>query len=208
MTSKRCIAKLTRALKEKLPVTLEKNLIASSFDSEASILGIDSEIIKEIELFVNQNQHILENTEYEEVLKTKSEFKFKPGHKSALKLLPNALRDYNNKQKITQDEESLKTKLINKLAKFSENNLLGLLFEESLITNYRVEQDKSKCKIECPICSTQFTCYYSTYWCASNFEKHIKKHFVAVEVVPENTIKQSNQIIAYVNNDDIESISD
>lgn len=99
MTSNQCIAKLTRALKEKLPSTLEKILIESSFDTETSILGIDSDIIAEIESFVNDNKHILENTEYDCVVKSNTNFKFKPGHRSVLKLLPKSLKDYNNSKK-------------------------------------------------------------------------------------------------------------
>lgn len=204
MSSKPLYTKLARALDSKIPVTLEKNLIASSFDSEASILGINSEIIKELELFVSQNKNILENTEYSHVLNNNSTFKFKPGHKSVLNLLPKCLRDYNlknsgkkqqNKQSANaeRDEEQLKELLIKKLLNFCTKHSFVITFETSLIQNYHIDGKKQpKCKINCPICGTQFTCYYTTYWNESNFEKHLKKHFNSIEII-EVTEVQSNE---------------
>lgn len=218
MSSKSYIAKLARALKTDLPNTLQKILVESSFDCEASILGINTEIIKEVESFVNQNKHILENTEYEAVLKNNSIFKFKPGHKSVLNLLPQRLRDYKSNKKSDkkkdgltqqQEEEQLKDELIEKLSNFSGKNSLGISFEKSSISNYRIEKNKPKCKILCPLCNIQYTCYYTTFWNRSNFEKHLKKHFVEIEVSEEHENQLSNQnVFSYVNDDDLNEVSD
>lgn len=100
MSYKALFTKIARALKEKLSTTIQEILTQSSFDSEASILGINIEIIKDIEAFVNDNKHILIGTEYAYVLQTNSVFKFKPGHRSVFILLPKKLQEYNNTKKI------------------------------------------------------------------------------------------------------------
>lgn len=99
MSSSQSFEKITRALKLKVPATLQKILVATSFDSKASILGINSEIIAEIEKYVNSNKSILENTEYQSIIANDSTFKFKPGHISVLKLLPKSLCDSNKQKK-------------------------------------------------------------------------------------------------------------
>lgn len=206
--------KLTRVLKEKLPATIQKILIESSFDSEVSILGINSEIITEIEKFVNENKHILQNTEYEEVLKKDSVFKLKPGHRSVLSVLPKKLQDYNNNTKKIKkvqanDEETLKESLINKLLKFSEKHSFALIFDKTLIKNFRIEKNKPKCQIECPICNKHFTCYYTTYWHETNFQKHLTKHFAIEEVQNiESGQTTSETVFLFTSSDDIGAISD
>lgn len=118
-----------------------------------------------------------------------------------------------------RDKEKLKETLINKLAKFADKRSFGVVFDEKSITNYLLEKDKLKCNIECLLCNAQFTCYYSTYWCASNFEKHLAKHYVGAvndseqefvhfEVISqaENRTEQSNQIYSYANDQDIDGL--
>lgn len=88
------IAKLKRALKDKsFPPDLQKILIDCGFDSESSIYGINSDVIKDTEAFLSEHKEILLNTSYESILRNEnSKFKFKPGHKSVLLLLPKSLR--------------------------------------------------------------------------------------------------------------------
>lgn len=206
--------KLEKALSTKIPLTLKKILIESSFDSEAAILGINTEIIQELESFVNQNKNILESTEYVEVLNTNSIFKFKPGHKSVLNLLPKCLRDYKNKIRAKKspnsehDEDKLKEVLIQKLLTFCAKISFELTFEKSLILGYHIDEKKQpKCKISCPICSKEYSCYYTTYWHASNFERHLKSHITYAEFIPvnpnETDSNESNFIHTYMDSEDM-----
>lgn len=222
------IAKLKRALKDNsFPPDLQKILIDCGFDSESSIYGINSDVIKDTEAFLSEHKEILHNTSYETILRNEnSKFKFKPGHKSVLLLLPKSLRDYNNstKKKRTNKkeedpeedlslDEQLKESLINKLVKFTAPRHFDVILDKSLIQDYRLESNQTKCRIRCPICQTPITCFHTTYWHASNFEKHIKKHFQIFEGPANSTVIEVEQVeqfevITHNNNELNEVLSD
>lgn len=148
MSSNKVIAKLKRVLNEDLSADLEEIIIGTAFDSEAAILGINRDIILEIESFVNENKYILANTSYRNCIVENRNFKLKPGHKSVLLSLPGKLRDFNKKKEsgkenvkkskkpnnqleeninfhnerveVTENEEkSLKEKLLQKIQNFA-----------------------------------------------------------------------------------------
>lgn len=199
MSSHRLIVKLKRALKDNsFPKDLEIILSSCSFDSDSSILGINNEVIKNTESYINDNKYILENTSYKDISSSK-EFRFKPGHKSILLLLPKALSEYkeNAKQKkknSTQQDnievveveaevevEQLKEKLLQKLFDFANKNLFEIIFEKSSIRNY-IHSNKPHCKFSCPLCSRSYKCYHTSYWNISNLEKHLKSHFEQAKI--------------------------
>lgn len=37
-------------------------------------------------------------------------------------------------------------------------------------------EDRVKCRVACPYCSTKFSCIKIAHWAVSNFESHLKKH--------------------------------
>lgn len=225
MSSNRTIVKLKRALKERsFPTDIEKFLVSSGFDCESAILGINKEIIKEIELFVNDNKHLLEHTSYETVLRNNTVFKFKPGHKSILLLLPKSLSEYNAKKNHKKDptlfekeeeddetekenfDEQLKEKLVQKLINFTRKHFFEIVLDKSLIRNYINENNKPICHFECPICNCPIKCYYTRYWNVSNLEKHLKNHFkiATVEIVPISTL--SNRRIIHHNSSELDEV--
>ena len=108
MCTKKLIAKVEQALHEKLQEDLHIIITNTGFDSEASILGINKNIISEIEEFLNQNKEILKETSYSDCYEHGKIFKFKPGHKSVLLSLPSALDKFNkDKKKVKKQNNSI-----------------------------------------------------------------------------------------------------
>lgn len=77
---------------EDFPNDIIKILGACSFDSELSLLSINTETISDIEEYVNENLSILSETSYKNV----EYFKFKPGHKAFLLSLPEFIQEKKN----------------------------------------------------------------------------------------------------------------
>lgn len=75
-------------MNQTIPSDIKHILIQTSFENELSLLGIDDEIIADIELYVNENKDILKNTSYEKV----EVFKFKPGHKTFILQMANQVK--------------------------------------------------------------------------------------------------------------------
>lgn len=204
-----CFSKIKRKYQLQFPETLQKILIASSFDSEEAILGINAEIISDIERFVNENKNILNGTEYSTIVQNNQIFKFKPGHRSALNYVVKSLTDKVGSCKVPKanccNEEELKNLLIKKLSKFSLDNSLDLNFNTTLFSNYHIEKSQPKLKIQCPLCSKKYTGYFTTYWNISNYEKHLKTHFTEVQV-EHIEISNNNVILSYHNDDQLDEI--
>lgn len=102
---------------------------------------------------------------------------------------------------------------MNKLLKFSEKNSFDIIFENTLITNFRIEGNKPKCQIECPICRKKYTTYYTTYWNATNFQKHLATHFEVelIHAIESGEIQQTGTretVFLLANSDDIDAISE
>lgn len=73
---------------DKISDDIKKILLRSGFDSKSSILGLNTDVIKDIEQFANEDRSVLEGTSYENM----GEFKFKPGHKIAILHLANQVK--------------------------------------------------------------------------------------------------------------------
>lgn len=221
MSAKKLLLKLERALNEKLPKDLQTIILHTAFETESSIRGINSEVIAEIEKYINVNKNILEGTSYRDCLDKEIDFKFKPGHKSILLSLPRALIAYNdnlkkkksqtNKKPESQNkkisETEVKDALIKKLNNFATNQSYDVIFEGTLVENLGFDKNKWNCKIRCPMCREPSKCTYESYWMVSNFQKHLKKHFKTVVVVmePADEADCIGEIISYENDEDIYS---
>lgn len=198
--------KIRRALKENFPAKLDQIISSAGFDSERSFLSLNKESISDIEQYINENRQILTGTPYENSNQSIN-FKFKPGHKIFLLGIPKALEIYNKKkkeqkssqtQKIQQNqnsesvnfdtenhtieanniEQELKKKLIDKVISFANKCSVTLVIDTNNIIELQVDNTKIKCQIICPICNKQLKCEHSTYWMISNFEKHLRRHFM------------------------------
>lgn len=79
-------------LKGDFPHDLIKILDKCSFDSELSLVSMNTQIISEIEEYVNEDLSILSETSYKGI----DHFKFKPGHKTFLLRLPDIIEKNKN----------------------------------------------------------------------------------------------------------------
>lgn len=87
-------SQLESFLNEKFPVELKQILELSGFDTKSSLMSLKVETIVDIENYANENPDILKNTTYENTIK----FKFKPGHKLRILLLPNQIKNLEESQ--------------------------------------------------------------------------------------------------------------
>lgn len=188
---------IEKTIKEKLPIGIEKIIEHAGFDTKSSILEINTERISEIEQYVNDNKYLLENTVYNHIFQQNLEFKFKPGHKALILSFPNLFKNNNDNPKrgtkrkleVERDgsearsenqeinEAELTQKLIAKITKYGNSNSVEIIFDNNSIKNLRVEGTKIKCDAYCPVCQAKSTCTFTTFWLASNFERHLKKTF-------------------------------
>lgn len=88
METQNIFCKLEKVLKEPINVDIINILMKSDFDSKSSLLGLNSESIKEVEQYANKNRTVIENTSYQNMKK----FSFKPGHKCTIIDLPNQVK--------------------------------------------------------------------------------------------------------------------
>lgn len=82
------ISELEKFFGDKFSEDLEYILKESGFENEQSLLGINMEIINDIEKYLNENKSILQNTSFKNV----ADFSFKPGQKAFLLALPNQIK--------------------------------------------------------------------------------------------------------------------
>lgn len=194
MCAKRTFTKVEQLLREKIPGGLELILENAGYDTLNSLSSITEEDITEIENYTNKDKDILKKTTYP--IPENGIFKFKPGHKKFLINIPAALKrnqkencePIRKQQKNSEtnvnveiEEIELKKQLVNKVVKFAAKFNVEIKFDvdlNTIISEYHIEGDKVKCKFNCPSCDLKYSCLYHRYWIISNFENHLKKHFV------------------------------
>lgn len=213
MTSENVFHKLRIASKENLPGNLEKILIASGYETESALLDIGKSSIQEIETYINENKHFLQNTAYEFCFRDNTVFKLKPGHKSNILSIPNLIRGKNKNKKQPnfenkengnanengiveeKNENDLKVAIINKIVKFANDRSFLLTLDTSDIIDFEKIDNKFKCSVRCPVCSKQIRCEYKSYWIVSNLQKHLKNHFrLDVETI---IVNPPNGVLSY-----------
>lgn len=176
--SKRFWLNFESYLQSKLPKYLKDILTSTGFDNELSISSINSDSVSDIEKFVSENKHLLKDTIYEK--SCESSFKFLPGHRRLLLLLPNRFSEYKNLKRTKQtrkgkDGEVLQDELLEKLNKVSYLKNAGVKLSKTNVIEF---SDDNKCRVKCPLCSKIFACIYKSYWMISNIKRHWKNsHF-------------------------------
>lgn len=183
-------------------------LIEAGYDIEASLLQLDNENISGIESYVQQNRSIIAGTIYENI----DPFHFKPGHKSVLLSIPKKINDLKLKEKPkntkvkeqsetnsgnnkTLDEaeiEQQKQQLIVKLKKFCDKIQICLELKIDDISDFVVLDDRIKCRVACPYCSSKFSCIKIAHWAVSNIESHLKKHKIALAAISNENRPHNN----------------
>lgn len=96
MDKNNIFVELEKVLEEPISTDIVKILLRSGFDSKLSISGLNSEIIKDIEQFANEDSTILKETSYENMEK----FMFKPGHKLFLLRLAKKVNGFLEKASV------------------------------------------------------------------------------------------------------------
>lgn len=198
----------------KFPANLDLVLKSSGYDCLYSISHINEEDIHLIEEYITNNPTPIIGTEYcpniEEITED-FQFKLKPGHKKFLLSLVNVIDDIKKlkreKKKKTIEVDlnnksppnvkDLSKKVFDKLTKFCVSLSPSIVFDESCVTRFRRENNKTTCSIICTICKKPIICDYTSYWNISNLQAHLKNH-VKKSHVPQNSevnsLHQSNAI--------------
>lgn len=202
--------KLEKAFGEKFPGNLDKIIEKSGYDCETVLLTINSNSINEIESYINANKEYLRGTAYEYCISTNSVFKLKPGHRALILSIPKKLSTKKKKcaptvlegkendnfddERVCENEAQLKDAIVHKLVKFASDRNFNLNLNKSDIFDFRMENDKLKCDLQCPICHKRIKCEYKSYWLVSNFQKHLKVHFSRDVVIVDYSREHSLDI--------------
>lgn len=196
MPARNIIEKLKVYLGENFPLNIDQIIIFCGYDTELALSNINEEDIKEIEIFVNENKHILKN---EIDIRDDQEFKLKPGHKKFILGLPQKIRELKHKKSKgakNKEKETIKTivqvdqtpdnqfqqKLITKIKQFCAKKSVPLDFNYSNIKEWQQVGGKPKCKISCLLCESEISCDFTSYWRISNLQEHLKGHFKTIEI--------------------------
>lgn len=195
-----------------LPEFIQKILLETGFDTEISLEELEEENVKFIEDFVKENRYLLAGTIYEK--KNTNEFKFLIGHRALLLALPRKIKEANSKKETTnkkikrgvenyselKEEEiaKLKEDLIEKLKKYSASKNLCLEIDSKDICEFMVQEDRVKCRVQCPYCSMKSACFKTKYWYTSNIESHLKKHLKEITAtanqMPHSLMDPTNSV--------------
>lgn len=148
---------------------------------------INEQNIKVIEDYVNKNQHILENTKYQNIIP----FEFRPGDRTLLLSLPNIIQTYRDFKKskkrptkLFQNQKSeaeLKTELLNKLMNYMKNKKHDIQLISENITEFTKSGENARCRVKCLLCEMSIVCTYTSFWAVSNYETHFKNHIKIIE---------------------------
>lgn len=94
MEKKNIFHEFEKILNDSISEDIKKILLRSGFDSKLSILGLNTDVIRDVEQFANEDRSVLEGTSYENM----AEFKFKPGHKLTILNLASEVKHWIEKE--------------------------------------------------------------------------------------------------------------
>lgn len=163
--------------------------------------AINVESIKEIEIYVNNNNNILENTTFKNTVP----FAFRPGDRSLLLNLPAYIEVYKEKKqtnkrvaKVTQKEKSeaeIKIELFNKLMKYAKDKNYAIELKNEDLTEFVKEGTSCRCRLRCVFCSMYMyiVCSYNSFWTVSNYQTHFKDHIKSIESQKQNENLDENR---------------
>lgn len=165
--------------KSDFPNCVKTLLFSAGYDRNSNLASLNAEKIEEIEKHLNLDKDIIENLDccYSEEYKKLNEFRFLPGHKALILMIPDLIGVSKN---VVTDHE-LKSSLIKKLmtacAKAGAKLPAGTISEANLLEFHRTTKEKDtvcQCTFSCPFCSKTYTIKYKTFWMTNNAWKHLK----------------------------------
>lgn len=175
----------------------------TAFDTETALENLNSENLINIENYIEESRDLIAGTIYE----NKTPFKFLPGHRALLLSIPKKIAEKKliKKEKKSksdgvnntldsgliddEQQQKYKTELIAKLSNYCKKIDLYLNLESKDISNFVSHEDRIKCFVQCPHCTTKktFTCFKEKNWAYSTFLSHLKKHKQKIVENTENT---------------------
>lgn len=199
-----------RYLGEKYPQFITDILLTAGFDNTSSLKLISEKTIKDLEIYVKNNKHLLKKTRYEN---NPENFEFALGHKILLTSIPENLKKFeasNAIKKVKKRESAseidcnptaLKKNLIKKINNYSKKFNYGFFVTENNIDGFEKYELNFKCKIVCPFCTTKKSVLFKgKYWNTSNFTNHVRTHFRGETVeVNVQTCAETEEIERMIN---------
>lgn len=180
---------------EKYPSCLKKILIASGFNTIASLRCLNEQTINNIEEFMKDNRNLIDqlNCCNNEQYKMQHEFRLLPGHRAIIMNMPEQLKGFtekNNdtvkpKRKRTVQEKGLitdddmKKNLVDKLINYFRKQQIptDILSDVNIMNFHRVENaNEAKCEFSCSFCEKLIPVRYRQFWMSSNLTNHFKAH--------------------------------
>lgn len=164
---------------------------ANGFDNEIAISDICEKALKDIEIFISKNRHILLGTKYENQIENQSPFEFLPGDRVLLLNLSKKYRAFieeknkksernklgNKKQK---SDDELKSELLEKLMNYARSKKHVIELKKEDISEYEHFDDRIRCRVRCVQVNCEHTtlCNYKSHWNVSNYEMHLLKEHI------------------------------
>lgn len=182
-----------------LPPCVKTILKFAAYDSASSLVQLNSQLIVDIENFINDtDKSVIEQLSCcnAERYKEQVVFRFLPGHKCAILALPSVINRMSGSKKkstvaefkklLTQAEleDMLLTKLHNNVEHIKSNgaNLLGTFEQSHLSDTKTIISDNSmiaKCTVKCFLCMKSISATFNGSWTTHNIIRHVKMHGTA-----------------------------
>lgn len=186
---------LERFLKSKIPNHIKNILNFCGFNNDIAFLNFCEKSIEDIELYINKNRQIFNETILQITSKNIDEnispFEFKPGEKTLLLSLSRYYSDLkkskvkrNKRERVIKDDGQLKNNLVEKIKKYANSKSFVIQLSIKDIIEFKKTGESERgiihCRLKCVFCKTYISCKYDSYWEASNYQKHLKLHFAKV----------------------------
>lgn len=185
---------------EEFPKCVKAFLKYAAMTSMSSLANLSNQTISDIETCINDaDQEMVKNLVekeccHEQTYRAQTKFKFLPGHKCFLLLIPSIIekikvgKEESNKRlsefKKIQTPAELKNLLLKKLNQnLMKSNADSVVFNESHVTELKTIISNNaltaKCVISCVQCSATCVVSYNGSWTTSNILRHVKAHLLS-----------------------------
>lgn len=189
-------------------------LTVCGYNSALAFKSVDENSLSNLENYieVHHRKTVDDFPEYVDI----KPFEFLPGHRSLIVGIKTELSDIQSKKKQkvmkstkpsrNEDENELRSSLVNQMTTYASGIGLGLDFSVSVqdMNLEKVEElTLAVCKVVCPACNRIFTIRYNKNWKICNIYRHLRTH---VENSSKQTI-EANDVSAPIDPGRIQVIS-